>query len=50
MQNDSPNVSGLVLRTLEETGWTTDKTSDEVAKFLIWLTELLTLDLSKVAI
>ncbi len=38
------HVSGLVLRTLEETGWTTDKTSDEVAEFLIWLTELLTLD------
>ncbi|NLY52844.1 MAG: hypothetical protein GX063_08045 [Firmicutes bacterium] len=38
------HVSGLVLRTLEETGWTEDKTSDEVAEFLIWLTELLTLD------
>jgi len=38
------HVSGLVLRTLEETGWTADKSSDEVAEFLIWLTELLTLD------
>ena len=38
------HVSGLVLRTLEETGWTEDKTSDEVAEFLIWLTELLTMD------
>jgi hypothetical protein len=38
------HVSGLVLRTLEETGWTADKTSDEVAEFLIWLTEILTLD------
>ena len=36
------HVANLVLRTLEETGWTADKTSDEVAELLIWLTEILT--------
>ena len=38
------HVANLTLRTLEETGWTADKTADEVAELLIWLTEILTLD------
>ncbi|NMB25061.1 MAG: hypothetical protein GX986_05955 [Firmicutes bacterium] len=38
------HVSSLTLRTLEETGWTADKTADEVAELLIWLTEILTMD------
>ena len=38
------HVSNLALRTLKETGWTSDKTADEVAELLIWLTEILTMD------
>ncbi|NLK08678.1 MAG: hypothetical protein GX316_08270 [Firmicutes bacterium] len=38
------HVSNLTLRTLKETGWTKDKTADEIAEFIIWHTEILTMD------